>query len=89
MNTDYVHEHFAKHPGWKRPAIVCRDGYMVSVQASEFHYCSPKATDAERYHSVEVWATARNDRPVTIDPEGWVSVEKVNARIARHGGVEE
>ena len=83
---DYVHEHFAKHAPdtgkafCVRPAIVCADGTIYSVQASEGHYCNPKETGAARYASVEVWGPRRRD------PEGWVSVRRVNRRIHRHGG---
>ena len=26
----------------KRPRVFCKDGYSVSIQASEYHYCEPK-----------------------------------------------
>jgi len=90
---DYVHEHFAKHPrdkdSWPRarPAIVCRDGYSYSVQASVFTYCSPREDNAPRYTAVEVWGIRRNGLWHGREPEGWVPVETVNRRIRRHGGV--
>jgi hypothetical protein len=27
------------------PALVCRDGFRMSVQASEYHYCVPRNND--------------------------------------------
>lgn len=86
---DYVHEHFAAHPHsgetplHVRPAIVCRDGTVFSVQASEYHYCSPRETGLKEYTSVEVLRTGRKE------PEGWVPVRLVNRRIRDHGGPKE
>jgi hypothetical protein len=34
--------------------ITCTDGFSMSVQASKFHYCSPRMDHAEAYTSVEV-----------------------------------
>lgn len=80
---DYVGEHFAKHPLdihiRPRPVIVCKDGVRYSVQASRFHYCTPKA-DEGPWSSLEVFG------PFTNDPEGWVPVGDINRRIHRHGG---
>ena len=38
----------------KRDRIVCKDGFSMSVQASEYHYSSPRITDAPDYETVEV-----------------------------------
>lgn len=32
-----------------RPYLKCKDGYTVSVQASGFHYCSPREDGADIY----------------------------------------
>ena len=37
----------------KQP-IICADGFTMSVQASEYHYSTPRRTDAESYTEVEV-----------------------------------
>ena len=34
--------------------VVCADGFSMSVQASETHYCSPREDGAEKYTAVEV-----------------------------------
>lgn len=87
---DYVHEHFARHPAEPgalhhvRPAIVCKDGTTYSVQASAYHYCSPRETGAERYTSVEVWRCT--GRGIPNEPEGWARVRLINRRIRDHGG---
>jgi hypothetical protein len=94
MIPDYVHEHFKKYPiphtdkrftEVVRPAIVCKDGFVISVQASRSHYCTPKTNMTDRYIAVEVFSQ-KNGKWTRRWPEGWVSVEKVNKRIHRHGG---
>ena len=37
-----------------RAAIVCKDGFTMSVQASNYHYCTPRINDAEGYLEVEI-----------------------------------
>ena len=42
-------------PQKNREQVVCADGFKVSIQASEFHYCSPKVSGLYViYTSVEV-----------------------------------
>jgi hypothetical protein len=88
---DYVHAHFAKYPlpgpvkGWAynvRPAIICKDGFVISVQASASgHYCSPK-NDTGPYSTVEVLKGGKK----LFKTESFVPVRNVNRRIHRHGG---
>ena len=95
---DYVHEHFARHHGdMVRPRIVCADGFSLSVQASEEHYCTPRATGADRYDSVEIGFSGRPDgslyranilRGGGAGVAGWVPVDRVNRWIAYHGGTQ-
>ena len=44
------------HKEWiKRDRVVCKDGFTLSIQASEFHYCYPKMNGKDTiYTSVEV-----------------------------------
>jgi len=37
-----------------RDAVRCKDGFTMSVQASAYHYCSPRINDAEGYLEVEI-----------------------------------
>jgi len=37
-----------------RPAVVCADGFRVSVQASHGHYCTPRVDNAVFYTHVEL-----------------------------------
>jgi hypothetical protein len=85
----------------KRPfineAVVCRDGFRMSVQANDGAYCSPRINHAEKYTQVEVgypshaeeviipWAE-RPDEP-TETVYAYVPVEVVNTVIAKHGGI--
>lgn len=41
---------------WLRPAIRYPDGYKLSVQASEYHYSTPRVTglDIDEYEHVEI-----------------------------------
>jgi hypothetical protein len=99
--TDYVHDHFHRHPSSVRPHIITRRGDRLSVQASSWHYCSPRSDDVTRYSAVEVWGpwqTARSRAPKSLQPyittgnggiATWVPVSVVNAYIARRGGVQD
>ena len=81
----------------KLNAIVeCADGFRMSVQASEYHYCSPRTNDAV-YHCVEVgfpsecewelmpWAEDPDTPSDTIYP--FVPVTVIRAVIEKHGGM--
>ena len=78
-------------------AIKCADGFSMSVQASESHYCSPRVTGLGFYNSYEVgWLSERDGllMPYAEDPErptetvyGWVPASIVATVIAKHGGV--
>ena len=80
-----------------RPRVICADGFEISVQASENHYCEPRVNGAEQYESVELGF------PNMVEPDiieyaekdcytetvyGWVPVEVVNKVIEKHGGIE-
>jgi hypothetical protein len=84
-------------PYKRNEAVVCRDGFRMSVQAHDGAYCEPRTDDAERYFTVEVgypshaeeviipWAE-RPDEP-TETVYAYVPVEVVNTVIAKHGGI--
>ena len=72
--------------------VVCADGFSMSVQASETHYCSPREDGAEKYTAVEVgypnppepllmYLAEDQDKPsMTVYP-------LVALVIAKHGGM--
>tara|TARA_B100000131_G_C17966823_1_gene552728 strand:+ start:569 stop:859 length:291 start_codon:yes stop_codon:yes gene_type:complete len=78
-------------------AVVCKDGFTVSIQASDTSYSSPRMNGAERYSAVELGFPSQSDDLILEYAEdqhnptdtvyGWVPVETVNLLIAKHGGV--
>lgn len=38
---------------WLAKPIECKDGFTISVQASEYNYCNPRCTDSNYYYEVE------------------------------------
>lgn len=82
-----------------RPGLHCKDGFSVSVQASEFHYCTPRINGANRYETVELGFPnavdslivdyAEDDGDLTRTVYAYVPVEVVNELIEKHGGIVE
>lgn len=75
------------------PKVECADGTTMSVQASRFHYCTPRL-DRGPYSQVEVWCIeGPNDpKPTEFDysidePSAYVDIESVAAFIDKHGGI--
>jgi len=73
------------------PHITCRDGTVLSVQSSEFAYCSPR-NNAGPWKTVEVMFCSKNDEPIyfTIDPGdfnigGYIPIEDVAKEILARG----
>lgn len=75
--------------------IKCADGFTMSVQAGETHYCEPR-TDTGPYRSVEVGYPSSKedllmeyaempDQP-TKTVYGWVPSETIWDVILKHGG---
>ena len=81
----------------KRPRLYCNDGYSVSVQASEFHYCSPRLNGLRDYESVELGFPSMEDELIneyadggddyTDTVYGYVPIEIVEKLIEKHGGI--
>jgi hypothetical protein len=79
----------------QRRYMRCADGFEMSVQASNSHYCSPR-NDFGPYGSVEV---GYPNRPEALlepysdgyggDVFGWVPVAVIEQIVAKHGGLEE
>jgi hypothetical protein len=78
-------------------AIVCADGFSMSVQANETSYCSPRENGADKYEEVEV-GFPNTPEPMlhqyAEDPESptetvyaWVPSQVVTNVIAKHGGI--
>lgn len=77
--------------------VVCADGFVMSVQAGDGHYCRPRISDAERYEAVEVGYPNEEEpllMPYAESPEApcdtvypYVPSDKVSLVIAKHGGI--
>ncbi len=79
-----------------RAAIVCRDGFTMSVQASAYHYCSPRINDAPSYLEVEIGFPTEREPLIHEYAEGsvvgntvypYVPAEVVIEVIMKHGGM--
>lgn len=97
-------EYEEKIPGYKnlklRPRIICKDGFSMSVQASQYHYCEPREDlDEGDYTEVEVGLISQeeelleeyaedHDDPITT-LYCFVPLEVIDEVIAKHGGLGE
>ena len=80
-----------------RPRLYCNDGYSISVQASEFHYCSPRLNGLQDYKSVELGYPSAEDELINKYAEnalnytdtvyGYAPIEVVEKFIEKHGGI--
>ena len=80
-----------------REAIVCKDGFRMSVQAHEGAYCTPRTNDASAYTECEVGypsevedlilPLAEDQSRPTETVYGWVPSQTIALVIAKHGGI--
>ena len=80
-----------------RPRVECKDGFVISVQANKYAYCTPKINGPCTYEKVELGFPNRKDELIlkyaedefnpTATVYGWVPVEVVNELIEKHGGI--
>lgn len=78
-----------------RPQLQCRDGFKVSVQASESHYCLPR-NNLGPWWAVECgfpsepvpeWLVYAEDPDAPTETiYRWVPLDTVIAVLGRHGG---
>lgn len=76
------------------PAIVCADGFTMSVQASRTHYCTPR-NDQGPYTAVEIGFPSKHEN--RLAPYGdngnnvfaWVPVDVLDEIIRAHGGLKD
>jgi len=77
--------------------IICKDGFSMSVQASQHNYCSPREDGAKRYYAVEVGFPsakesllieyAENITKPELTVYAYVPAVVVSLVIAKHGGI--
>jgi len=78
-----------------RNPIFCNDGFNISVQASNGHYCSPRI-NTDKYLSVELgfpseeeileYAETKENPTQTV--YGWTPIEVIEEVIKKHGGID-
>ena len=81
----------------RNPYLICKDGFRMSVQASETHYSSPKGF-ADEYSEVEIGYPSdmeslimdycEDDEKPCNTVYGYVPVELVDRVIEKHGGID-
>lgn len=80
----------------KRPLLICNDGFSMSVQATNTHYCNPRKLTDE-YEEVEVGYPnmdevlikdyAEDPKNLTNSVYGYVPVELLEQVIIKHQGI--
>ena len=90
LNGEYKNRPLAPH-------MECKDGFRMSVQVSETHYCIPRLNDADYYQAVEVGYPSEQEEllmPFVEDADNptstvyaYVPVEVVDFVIKKHGGI--
>ena len=81
-----------------RSKIQCNDGFSISIQASECHYCNPRATFEGPYTELELGYPSCSEELLMpyiedgcCEPEyavyPYVPIEVVDKVIKKHGGI--
>ena len=78
----------------KKRRCIMGNGNLMSVQASAYHYCSPRKDNAENYTTVEVAlfdpkVLDEDGQPTMIggDVHDFISATKLNQFIIDNGGI--
>ena len=76
------------------PRVHCKDGFTMSVQASESHYCEPRELLADGdYTKWEVGFPSEDDTELLPYSQNddvvfpWVPTDVINTIIQKHGGL--
>lgn len=77
-----------------RKKIICNDGFKLSVQASNFHYCIPKKNLPDvNYMSAEVMIFSDEpllkNCPYYGDNIYTVKLDLIDKILEKHGGIKE
>lgn len=78
-----------------KPAVICNDGFHLSIQASKYHYCSPR-NQAGPYETVELGCATlpetfneyAEEPGATDTVYGNVPIFKVLTLVGSHGGID-
>lgn len=95
MINEWIKKH--RFNDWLTKRLICKDGFEMSVQASNVHYCSPRIDNADYYSEVEVGFPttveaeliyyAEDSRHLLKTVYSYVPVELVEKIINKHGGI--
>lgn len=72
------------------PHIVCMDGYWLSVQASELHYCTPRTNEGPWITVECMLAGVPHQLEGRVDEYGiaaYIPIEIIVEIINEHGGL--
>lgn len=55
--TVHTYSDWSSFQQFRRPFVICKDGFGVSIQASEDHYCEPRKSqiDMSRFSFIPRW----------------------------------
>ena len=80
------------------PYVICKDGFKMSVQAGQSHYCEPKDV-VDHYEEAEVGYPsneehllaryAEDDENLCDTVYGYVPCSVIDQVIEKHGGIDE
>ena len=80
------------------PHVICKDGFKMSVQAGQSHYCEPKDV-VDHYEEAEVGypsneehllaRSAEDDENLCDTVYGYVPCSVIDQVIEKHGGIDE
>lgn len=100
VTNEYITAKQAKQSAFKHtvPTMHCVDGFMISVQASNVHYCSPRNTQGPwtevecGFPNASVPTLSNYKEGSLLDSDtacvfGYVPIELVDDLIASHGGL--
>lgn len=96
----HLEDHFDESNEYQlTPRIVCNDGFSISVQGgNRFNYCDPRERiklfwlvelgfPSEQIPELSDYAEDGKDHTQTVF--GYVPIDKVEALIQKHGGINE
>lgn len=85
---------------WELLGMIHFGDVKVSIQASRFHYCTPRTDNAETYTKLELWFPSKKppeyimpyEEPINEDPTeniyGYVPINLIAKWIIEKGGKE-
>jgi len=99
MNLEqFTKETFKEVAGYcRRPKMICNDGFEMSVQGSQGHYCEPRETQ-DWYSEMEIGFPNKEEQLILEYAEqkefptdtvyGYVPCEIIQKVIDKHGGID-